>query len=254
MASRLDDARTTLRWAMDEVEDFKRETAAFLAARPYRLAHRWTVPRLVLVLSVEDFQPLPEAVRKHASRAITELRHALDQAAHAASVALGTAHPRKTMFPSGDTPEAVAAMLATGQSSGIPPALHPVFESFRVHWPGDNLPGNLILRGLIALANPTKHQAPLRPEVGQGANIYEIIGFKGTFRAGQLAEGRLDFATLTVEDPAHHRVAAAPKFHLTIGIPGHFHAAANPWFDQAGAEVAHVLDALDAELDRLLGS
>lgn len=109
-----------------------------------------------------------KAIRKPAYRLTTDLRNALDQAMHAASVTVGTCYPKQTNFPSGDNLKDFESNLTSVKSRfrGIPAIFHDKLKRLQI-FPFDpkSGKGNRLLFGLFTLANDNKHRIPLKAAI-----------------------------------------------------------------------------------------
>jgi hypothetical protein len=103
---------------------------------------------------------LPDVVRKHVYHAISDLRHALDQAVYASVCVLTGAPPvEDAYFPWARSRK---DMLARLRAKKIPEVLHPVIGLFEPYARGDHGPGgDDIFRLLGKVAGPNKHQVAI---------------------------------------------------------------------------------------------
>lgn len=118
-----DEPLSVHRWACDEIEKFKASAQAFVDTYHPELFSELDVLRSGELIHGYKFEEkLPDELRRLGYYVVTNLRNALDQAMHAASVQVGTAKPNKTNFPVGDDAKSLASQLARSPSyKGIPP-------------------------------------------------------------------------------------------------------------------------------------
>jgi len=98
-------------------------------------------------------------LRKLAYDALNDCRHALDQATVAANSLLGVASKSFVYFPSAENEADFDSLFASkGRCRNVHPALVPELKGFQPWWEDDSGTGNDVLRTLMKLAGPNKHQ------------------------------------------------------------------------------------------------
>jgi hypothetical protein len=125
-----------LGWARQDIQQFDRLVRRFLDSRPYDVFLHPDAEVGYVVHKVR-FLPASDRIRKHACHVISDLRHALDQAAQAAFTAL-TGREDEAYFVFGNSPKDVEARLL---KRGWPPEMVAVFVKFESYSTGNGHPG-----------------------------------------------------------------------------------------------------------------
>ena len=104
-------------------------------------------------------RPLPGRARHIASTAISDLRHALDQAMCSAVTMLTGEDIIDVYFPFATNPHDLKGRLRTAKYQKLPQEILALLESFEPYPSGTGYPGgNALLANLSKTAGPNKHQ------------------------------------------------------------------------------------------------
>lgn len=103
-------------------------------------------------------------MRRKAYTVVSAIRHSLDQAVYAATVCIdGKAKGSKTYFPAATDLDDFDKLFARkGRCQHVATRIIPKLKSFEPWWPGLNhIGGNSVLRLLLKISGPMKHQVAL---------------------------------------------------------------------------------------------
>lgn len=154
-------ARDTLSWAKTATDELDAELAKFVQTNPAALFIEFRRDTGQHVLKAKQVKPITSQPRRKATEALTNLRHAFDQAVFAAQSCLG-ARTKNVNFPWAITPIDLDHMLV---SRGIHEAIRDVFRLHEPYGTADTHPGgNDSVRTMAKLANQ-KHTVGLLAEV-----------------------------------------------------------------------------------------
>lgn len=253
MRQKLTEARLALKWGQEAVVAFINAQQAYFEHDDLciQIKDPTGMPN-EYKLYVIGPPPFPPELRKCAYDAINNLRNALDHAVNEASNNLGSSKPKKCAFPSGDNRQHFIKNLQdkNGKCAGIPSALHPTLEGMKPWWPDSSGDGNLILRNLIFLANPNKHEMPLTPlTISSGVSIKSMQGIR-TFcdHVNHIPEnGKIHFATLTA-DPNYRgaHIMIKPRIAAAIRLRNGDLLDATEFFESASKSVDMAFQAIEA--------
>lgn len=155
------------RWAESEIGNFESLRDTFLRENPTKIVQTICTKTCANIIYPADIVMPPEVydgLERLAYRIVGDLRNALDQACHAASVAIGSSNDNKTNFPMATNELDLDKRLSgpKGSFGGIPIELHGKLKDFRPFWNyRDGREGNVKLRTIGKIANPNKHKVPL---------------------------------------------------------------------------------------------
>ena len=255
MITHLKEATLALNWAKDEIKNFDAAAADFLQSNSNELvAHPTGVGGSFLIVAKQIHAPSDD-MRRAAYRIVSDLRNALDQATHQASIKLGTNKPEKTNFPIGDTEIYVVRQLAAtaGPWCGIPIQLHPKLLSFKPHF--ENGRGDLILRVLGQLANSNKHKIPLRTMTNLASvQINTAIGVDFWFgKTGRIiSDDEIEILNI-IPTSYNYKVEIDVKFRIIISENELIvDRSAGEIFKEMASRVELIISELDAEVSSLI--
>lgn len=156
-------SRFLIDWSKAKIEELVADIIAYLESDPVSLITEFN-PKNGHNMLVAEFRPLPIGIKGLTNDIINNLRHALDQATHAACFMIRGTQKRNTHFPFGSDPSDFDTAIQKGGCSDILPELYPVFKSLEPYPPGDGyLGGNRPLRLLGHISGPHKHRFSLSP-------------------------------------------------------------------------------------------
>lgn len=242
--------RSVCRWAGEEINKFKLAAQTFIDTCEPKSFNQLDLATGEMVHGFEVPEP-PDELLKLSYHIIGDLRNALDQAVHAASVIVGTNHATKTNFPVAETPEGVRRRLESPGFKGIPRELHDKIMSFHPYWQTrEHRQGDTILRALLEVANPNKHRVPIR------------VGFEASpTRIGRTENvNRIHMTQLTKTKVEFCRTPAGQPFELDMDFKASIAFDDGPWlagkmasvvFRLMQIRVENVIDELEGEVSMI---
>ena len=186
---------------------------------------------------------IPGKARHIAASAVSDLRHALDQAAVASVKTLTGVNPEKLYFPFAANPNDLAARLR----SRFPDQIHPTFLSFETYPTGKGYTGgNDTLAALSQSSGPNKHQITCK--VGGRIHKLNANSIRG--------EGRIiSMSFPPVWDIDQNELVvgvAAPSGIIHYDLKIYFYVALADAGKLSGAPALHILSALTELVDRIV--
>jgi len=242
-----------LRWGRDEIEKFCASAQAFIDAYQPELYSELDPATGEIASGYLVREEPPNELRRLGYYVVTNLRNALDQAMHAASLRLGTKHPKKTNFPVAESPDALERQLERSPTyKGIPAELHPAIKCFHPYWEAPEHPdGDTILRALLEVANPNKHRRPVKVWLGpHGVGIRTMTGVK-SFQVKRVDENKVELFRTVVGQPFQFDA----DIEITIAFEDFRWIAgksAGVVFNLMADRVESIISALRDETDRIL--
>jgi len=138
--------------AKEHFADLEKRVKAFVDLKPYKEITEDDPNRPgFTVYKVKITEPLPEAIGNVLGDLVSNLRHALDNAAYAVAVASGKTAPKFTAFPFAGSVHQMANAL--GRSKDLPKEIQSLFCGFQPYLVGDDL-----LWVLNEICNSDKHK------------------------------------------------------------------------------------------------
>lgn len=143
-----------LSWAREDAEDFDSIAQAFFDTQPYEAFGEVDPDTGEVTQKIRILDP-PSELRKLAAHVLSDLKHALDQAAFAASAALLSRPPDTLYFPVASHPNDLNAKL---QNGAYPVELHATFKALEPYPTGNGYSGGSDdFCALSKMANTSKH-------------------------------------------------------------------------------------------------
>ena len=254
MPESFDYPRSVHRWAGEEVNKFKDAAKAFVDSCKPKGFKQLDLATGEMIQGCVLEERAPDELLKIAYHIINDLRNALDQAVHAASLTLGTRYPDKTNFPVVEDASGLLRRLQTSPvCKGVPPELYPVIMSFQPYWQereGDD--GDTIIRALMEAANPNKHRIPIR--VGLDISTIAIRTMVGvTLQVRKITEHKVEiFRVRPGEVPnVDMDIQATVTFDEGRWLKGKM---ASVVFKLMHDRAGHIIDRLEAETLRILSA
>jgi len=242
-----------LRWGRDEIEKFCVSAQAFVDGYKPELYSEVDFAAGETAHGYIVREEPPDELRRLGYYVVTNLRNALDQAMHAASLRLGTTREKKTNFPAAESPDNLARQLERNSTyKGIPTELYPVINSFHPYWEAPEHPdGDTILRSLLDVANPNKHRSPVKIALlPHGVGIRAMIAVK-SFQVKRVDENKMElFRTV-----AGHPFKFDADIEITVAFDGGRWIdgkAAGVVFNLMADKVEGIITELRDETDRIL--
>lgn len=243
-----------LGWGREEIEKFCAAAQAFIDTQiPPELYSELDSAKGEVAHGYTFREQPPDDIRRLGRYVISNLRDALDQAMHAASMRIGTKHPKKTNFPVAETALELERRLPTASTyKGIPVELYPVIRSFHPYWETpDNPDGDTILRSLLEVANPNKHWSPVRVAIlPHGVGIRTMIGVR-SFQIKRVDENKVEL----FRTPAGVPFKFDADIEVTVAFDGGRWVegrAAGVVFNLMADKVEAIIHALRDETDAIL--
>lgn len=243
--------------AQENIADFQARSDAFFGGNPTARVEEIDRSTGEKLIKLRITAALPGRLRVKASDALNNLRHALDQAVCASSVALRGKAATQAYFPFGRSPDDVADILKSSRYSHVPAELHALLVGFEPYPPGaDHAGGDELLREFGRISGPNKHQSLLK--VGADLNSIHI----GALRlSGQVSIPNPVFDS-SKNELIFARLGPTGRIDYDIGLP--FFVAFNAPGPLNGKPVATYLRllagkvegivlAVEAETARILG-
>jgi hypothetical protein len=166
MTSPFDDPREVLDWAREGIKELDASCSAFLNTDIYRQVREIDSNTGQELFKIVCITKMPVEIRRKATEALSNTRHAFDQALFAACCAIGK-HPKESIyFPWAVSPDDLeyklgARNLKPGKQPKIPPEFWPRLRSFEPYRRGNTYSGGEDgIRALAQIAN-RKHTVRL---------------------------------------------------------------------------------------------
>ena len=247
--------RKTLRWAKEEIDKFEEAEKSFLDENPGKEWKQLDFKTGEMVHGI-TFPKVPtDDIERGAYRAAGDLRNALDHASYAAAITFIKPPLKYTNFPSGSDSNDFMRRLESPKGSfrEIPPEVHAILTSFEPWWrSADNSNGDNLLRGLIEMANPNKHQVPLGVKAQTGMRFYGARGFITGFGTKWDWEGKTELYRTVAGKPFEIDMELEPRIAFAkIGrLSG---KPALPTFREMETLVEKIITDLETECGTILG-
>lgn len=179
MAEGFSSAREMLGWVGEGLSEFQAAVQAFSTnGDSYSLVQDFNEDGTEITLKVR-IPALPNNLRKLATHAIWDIKHALDHATHAAVSLIVGGDPGDIHFPVASHPNDLRAKLY-GPKSKFPPELRDTFNGFECYPTGHGYPsGNDLVVVFNGLANTSKHAVALSAVASNYVNRVSWVGKVG---------------------------------------------------------------------------
>lgn len=205
-------ARQLVRWAREDIKQFDTVCQGFLGSNKSHSVFTdvdLDAGRMDLKLRVA---PVPDELRKLASHALWDIKHALDHAMYAAAYAVLGRDPGDLHFLTGTSLNNLRSRLY-GPKSKYPPELRPLIESFEHYATGDSYSGGDDgICKLSKLANNSKHAVALatnpRSFVRRLSGTGKVGGARMFLQGFETSEDELTLGTFPYDPDA--------KFNLEL--------------------------------------
>jgi hypothetical protein len=151
MPDKFHSSRTRLRWAKENIADFKKQSSAFFARIPYARVAELDDDRVYEIHKVRVTEKLPDSLARHSVQTLEHLRSALDMAAYAVGLSAGVATDA-IHFPFCRSATDIKGRVNSA-CKDFPDEIKTLFAHFQPYCGGDDL-----LWALNELCKPSKHR------------------------------------------------------------------------------------------------
>ncbi len=199
--------------------------------------------------------PLPDKLRKLATNALWEIKHAADHAVRAACDLVGGGEPGKVYFPVGSHPANLAERVQNNPR--YPAPLHELLEGFQIYPRGNSYPGgNDEFCALSKLANSTKHAVSLvaMPEVHLSSIRMEGKVGGARFYPRPIKSGEFEYTLGTLPHDPDVKMDIEVTMFVAFGdVPALVGIPAGDVLQEFGRQVDLAVCLLESEAFRLRG-
>jgi len=151
MQNKFHSSRSRIRWAEENIAEFKRQSSAFFARVPYARVVELDDDGIYELHKIRVTEKLPDSLDRHSVQTLEHLRSALDMAAYAVGLGAGVATDA-IHFPFCRGATDIKGRLNSA-CKDFPDEIKTLFANFQPYSGGDDL-----LWALNELCNPSKHR------------------------------------------------------------------------------------------------
>ena len=182
-----------LAWAREEIDKFELESTTFIRDDdPYVVVTEFNSESGLNELKLKQTKSPPIALRGHVGNIVKNLRDVLDQTTAIASRIVTGVESKNTHFPAGESPADLERSLSSKKPriyKDIPVELHDAIRAIQPYPTGNgHAGGNDVLRTLIRVAGPHKHQLSIGLGMSMGG-----MGLQGRLAMGGISGSIGDF-------------------------------------------------------------